>query len=118
MSLYLDQLLLLGLISSAVHWIIARSEIARPFWSLDWWSWSSSLSRCATYNRHVRDWFWKLLVCPACSGFWIGLGLGFAGVQPVRAGWFSILATALLCVVVTPIFEAILLWGLERTRID
>lgn len=95
----LDQLALLGLLSASIHWIIARSAIAKPLWS------------------RAKGKFGELLRCAGCSGFWIGLGLWWWGVRPVTC-WGAPLATGLLGVVLTPVFEAILLWGLEQSAID
>ncbi len=107
MTLTLDvhQLVLLGLLSTAVHWIVGRSKVGRPLWS------------------RAGGWFGALLACPACSGWWIGLGLGMAGLKPVgglpHIGYdvATIIVAGLLAVVITPVFEGIMLWGLERSAI-
>jgi hypothetical protein len=108
MLLDVSQLLLFGMLCASLHWLIARSEIARPFWS------------------RVNGMLGRLLACPACSGFWLG---GFLGginvVEPVRVDMISpttdtvmhVVAGAILGVIVTPVFEGLLLWGLERTAI-
>lgn len=88
----LQQLVLLGILSSSIHWIIARSKIAKPLWS------------------RAKGWLADLLACPACFGFWIGIFLGLGGVQPYP-GYVSV--TAVLAVFLTPVFEGALLWGLE-----
>jgi hypothetical protein len=109
MRLDLNQLALLGILAATIHWIVARSKIAEPFWSLRWWK-GESLVR----NRAAG-----LLACAACSGFWIGLGLGLLGVRPMEASvWFAVPAAGLMGAGVTPVVEAVLLWGLSSTRID
>lgn len=75
-------------------------------------------------------WFWNaqwlprdiraLLECPACSGFWIGIGLGFvAGLQPLALGHTitNVVAAGVLSQLGTPIVEAVLLWGLEKSAL-
>ena len=101
MTLNLEQLALLGLITAAAHWIIGRSEIARPFWS------------------RVTGWPGKLLACPACSGFWLGLGLAGLGVRPVAHGSraVEVLAAGVLATIVAPVFQAVMLWGLRSSAI-
>jgi hypothetical protein len=108
MTLDVSQLLLFGLLCASIHWLVARSEIARPLWS------------------RARGVLGKLLACAGCSGFWLGgivAGTGWAIPaqlydDTLRDAW-SIHAAmgALLGVVVTPVFEGILLWGLERSSI-
>ncbi len=101
MTLDLHQLLLLGLLSTSVHWLVARSSIAEPLWS------------------RARGRLGDLLRCPACSGWWLGLGLGALGVTPVVSPhrWVAILVAGLLAIVVTPVFEAVLLFGLQHSAI-
>jgi len=100
-KLALDQLFLLGLLSAVIHWLGARSEIARPLWS------------------RARGWLDKLLRCPACSGFWLGGLVTWGGVHPFSdmPRWQEIVGGALCGVILTPVFEAVLLWALERTAI-
>lgn len=109
MMLNLQHLLLLGLLGAALHWILARSQIAKPFWS------------------RLTGWPAKLLACPACSGFWIGLGLRGAGITPVSidgafAGPASVvvaesITAAVLAVFLTPVFQAVMLWGLHYSAV-
>ncbi|HEV3059626.1 MAG TPA: hypothetical protein VGY48_15355 [Vicinamibacterales bacterium] len=108
MILDVSQLVLFGLLCASLHWLIARSEIARPFWS------------------RVNGMLGKLLACPSCSGFWLGGFLsGIGVVEPVRIDLVTptadlithIIVGALLGVFVTPVVEGILLWGLERSAI-
>lgn len=104
-----SQLLLFALLCASTHWLIARSEIARPFWS------------------RLDGFFGRLLACPACSGWWLGSVLaGTALVVPARVGdgtslaaWIAqALAGGVLGAILTPICEGALLWGLDYTRID
>jgi hypothetical protein len=99
MRLVVDQLLLLGLLTTGLHWLIARAEISRFFWSR---------------TTGILD---KLLRCPACSGFWLGLGLS-PWIHPVGVGWGPSLCTGLLALVLTPLGEALLLKALEVTVIE
>jgi len=109
MTLELDiqQLLLLGLFCAALHWLLARAEITRFAWS------------------RAPRWLDKLLRCPACSGWWLGTALGWTRwVTPVSVCSDSWLAragesasTGLLAIVLTPVLEALLLWGLERSAV-
>ena len=103
------QVALLGLMSAGLHWLVARSTIARPLWS------------------RARGKLAELLACPACSGWWIGIGLWVAGIRPVCFDWMCtawlhaiacIAVNALLGLVLTPVVEAVLLWGLERSAIQ
>ncbi len=97
-----DQIILLGIFSASIHWLVARSEIAAPIWSR---------------ARGIVD---KLLRCPACSGFWIGGILTFAGVHPLAGltDWRDVAAGTICGLYLTPVFEAVLLWGLERAAIE
>ena len=101
MKLALDQLFMLGLFSASIHWLVARSEIAKPLWS------------------RARGFVDKLLRCPACSGWWIGALLVLAGVHPIEgvALWKNVIAGALCGTMLTAVFEAVLLWGLERAAL-
>jgi hypothetical protein len=98
----LDALVLLGLLSAVIHWLIARANITHWFWGSP---------RLPTFLQH-------LLACAACSGFWIGLGLGIVGIQPIASGLLGVLASGLLGVFTTPVFEGVLLWGLRTTHLD
>ncbi len=106
MTLNIQHLLLLGVLSASLHWILARAEITRFAWS------------------RAPRWLDKLLRCPACSGWWLGLGLGLLGVHPVQqagwvGGWFVEFACpGLLAVWLTPVFEACLLWGLAHSAVQ
>jgi hypothetical protein len=93
-------LVVLGLLTSSTHWLVARSEIARPLWS------------------RTRGWLAKLLACAGCSGWWLGLGYGVLGLRPVSHGWRGIVLAGVLGTILTPIFEAILIWGLDETAIS
>ena len=99
------QLVFLGVLCAGVHWLIARSRIAEPLWS------------------RARGVLAELLECAGCSGFWIGLGLGALGLRPLcivgglAGDPIAAVISGILGVFVTPIFEAVLLWGLERSAI-
>lgn len=101
MTLDLHQLLLLGLLSTSMHWLVARSSIAQPLWS------------------RARGLLGELLRCPACSGWWLGLVLGVVGVRPVVAHhrWTEVVLAGLLAVVVTPVVEAVLVLGLQHSAV-
>lgn len=101
MTIALDQLLVLGLLTAAIHWLIARSTFMRPLWS------------------RARGWFDALLRCPACSGWWLGLGFGATGIRPLvmHDRVATVLFSAILGTILTPVFEGALLWGLERSAI-
>jgi hypothetical protein len=107
-----NQLVLLGLLAASIHWLVARASITKPFWDFRWWPAKHPLGITIGLSLSM------LLACAACSGFWIGLGLGFAGVRPIGEGWLSVLASSFAGILLTPVFEGALLWGLERTRID
>lgn len=94
----------LAALAGTLHWIIARAKITKWFWGAAW----------------LPSFFHELLSCPACSGFWLGLGLGFAGARPLATGhtWLDIAAAGVAGVLGTPVAQAVLLWGLERTRLD
>jgi hypothetical protein len=107
-KLIFEQLLLLGLLTAPFHWIIARSEIAKPLWS------------------RLTGWPAKLLACPACSGFWLGLALAVGGVRPVDITWpvghqavltAEILAAGVLATLVTPVMQAVMLLGLHYSAV-
>lgn len=101
MTLDVGQLALLGLLSTGLHWLIARSTIARPLWS------------------RARGWLAALLACPACSGWWLGLGLGLGGVRPAsgQGGIVAVIASGILAMVLTPVLEGVMLWGLAQSAI-
>lgn len=107
MKLAIDQLLLLGLFSTAIHWLVARSEIARPLWS------------------RTSGWLDKLLRCPACSGYWLGGLITWGGVHPFgdtgTSWWMFVFKTqlaGLAAMVLTPIFEGVMVWGLRESAIE
>lgn len=105
MTLDVRQLVILGLLSASLHWIVGRSKLAQPLWS------------------RARGWFGALLSCPACSGFWLGLGLGAAGARPVGGlshRWHdaaAITVAGLLAVVITPMVEAVFLLALQHSAV-
>jgi hypothetical protein len=100
MTVDLPQLIVFGLLTASTHWLIARSEIARPLWS------------------RARGGWEKLLRCPACSGFWLGLGSHLVGLHPVGPGFIANILTGILGAILTPIFESVLIWGLTNSAIE
>ena len=98
----LQQFALLGVLSAAVHWLLARSDVMGWFWS------------------RVTGRLDQLLRCPACSGFWIGLGLGAAGLRPVTTGYDFVdaLTSGLLALYATPVAEGVLIWGLAASEVE
>ena len=110
MTIDVSQLVLFGIFTSALHWLVARSEVARPLWS------------------RARGWLAALLSCAGCSGFWIGSVLGGTGlttpltldVSPILYVDVALraLAHGILGVFVTPVFEGLLLWGLRESALQ
>lgn len=100
--LNIAHLALLGFFSSALHWLFARSHVMQ-------WFWSRATGRLE-----------QLLACPACSGWWLGLGLGAAGLAPVTTKLVAldVALAGLLGLWLTPVFEAVLLWGLNASHIE
>ncbi len=101
LRLNVEHFVLLGLLAAPLHWIVGRSEIGKPLWS------------------RTRGWFAKLLACPACSGFWLGLGLHAVGVTPVQATHpvAEFLAAGVLATFLTPIAQAAMLLGLRASAV-
>jgi len=101
MKLDVADLVLVGILSAAIHWLVARSYLFEFLWGR---------------ARGITE---KLLNCAACSGFWIGVGLGFAGLRPLVAvdRWAQIVGAGLLALYLTPIFEGILVWGLTESTV-
>jgi hypothetical protein len=93
----------LAVFASALHWLIARAQITKPVWDAIW----------------LPEFIYDLLSCPACSGFWIGLGLGAAGFRPLTTAhaWLDIVAAGVAAMYGTPVAEAVLVWGLDRSKI-
>jgi hypothetical protein len=147
MILNLNALAILGLLSAVIHYVVARSKAMEWFWSLRWWPalrcqrcggrfiktrcdgrWRTAHA-CPAVGQQltieglplirdlIRDFAAGLLACSACSGFWIGLGLGLAGVRPLGHGLIGVICSGLLGVVSTPVVEGVLLWGLRATKI-
>lgn len=98
----LDQLVILGILTSATHWLFARSAVLKPLWS------------------RARGWLDQLLRCPSCSGFWLGLGFGLLGIDPIVSGlrFVDVYLTGMLAVFLTPVFEAVMLWGLSVSGLE
>lgn len=101
LTLDLEQLTIFGLLLASIHWLVARAEITRWFWS------------------RVPGPIDALLRCPACSGFWLGAGLSPI-VHPISgSAWPQhLVLSCLLGTFVTPVFEAVMLWGLERSAVQ
>lgn len=102
MTIRLDHLLVFGALCASAHWILARSKIAEPLWS------------------RARGSLAELLACTGCSGFWLGGGLAALGLRPLDGipFWARLIAGGLLGAFVTPVCQAILLWGLRETAIE
>ena len=100
-QLHLDRLVFLGILCASAHWIVARSEVARPIWS------------------RARGFFDLLLRCAGCSGFWLGALCGVCGLRPITGFWilFEVVVAGLLAVFVTPVCEAVLLHALAMCHL-
>lgn len=97
----LQQVALFAILCAVIHWFIARSSIMR-------WFWSRATGGLA-----------ELLECPACSGFWIGLLLDVTYISPLGppTTWTDPLLSGALGIFFTPLAEAVLLWGLEKSAV-
>jgi hypothetical protein len=93
----------LAILASALHWLAARATITKHFWGALW----------------LPGWLDSLLKCPACSGFWLGLGLGTTGIRPLVTGhaWIDVVVAGLAAMWGVPVAEAVMLWGLDRSKI-
>lgn len=102
MTLNLQHVFLLGILTSTLHWFLARAEIARPLWS---------------NAKGAMD---KLLRCPSCSGFWLGLVYGLSGVTPVEGlpRYSTVIMAGIFGMFFTPIFETVLLWALRASAVE
>lgn len=100
MTIDLSQLFVLGLLCASTHWLIARSAVAKPLWS------------------RARGFLAALLRCPACSGFWLGLGCVIIGLRPLGNGFVAGLTTVILAAILTPVFEGLMIWGLRESAIE
>jgi len=102
-------LALLVVLAAIGHWLVARSEIARPLWE----------------RAHGK--LDRLLRCVACTAVWLGLGLGVAGLRPVRWVVFDhwrwlqasadVATSVLLAAFGAPIAQAVFLWARDMTAI-
>jgi hypothetical protein len=102
-----NQLATLGIFSAVIHWVVARAKITKPFWELSW----------LPIGREFVD---GLLSCAACSGWWIGLGLGWGmRLTPFLTGsaFWDVIGAGIAGVFVTPLVESMLLWGLNHSKI-
>lgn len=103
MTLNFNALIFFGLLTAGVHWLVARSSITKPLWSK------------ATGKLD------ELLRCAGCSGFWLGLALWIIGVRPIDGGVVlarAFLLTGVLGAALTPVVEAVVLWGLAETAVE
>lgn len=102
MTFDLEQASLLGILSAALHWLVARSRIAKPIWSR-----AKGLTN-------------DLLRCPACSGFWLGLGLGAVGIAPMTTGIYplDVGSAGVLAMFLTPVAEGVMVWGLAMSAVE
>ena len=100
MTLNLHVLVFFGLLAAGTHWLVARSTIAKPLWS----------KATGTLD--------ELLRCAGCSGWWLGLGLWVTGVRPVDGGVRAFLLSGVLGAALTPVVEAVVLWGLAETAVE
>lgn len=94
----------LSILAGTLHWLVARAKITkRFFWDAIW----------------LPERLDSLLRCPACSGFWLGFGLGWLGCRPLVTGhaWVDVLAAGVVGMYGTPIAETVLLWALDRSKI-
>ena len=100
-TINVGNLVLLGVVSASIHWLLARSYIFEWFWG------------------RLRGFVEKLVTCAACSGFWIGIALGLGGVRPIQdvAWWAQIAGAGFFGLWLTPVFEAVLLWGLSESQV-
>jgi hypothetical protein len=96
---------LYGLIASALYYLGSRAKITEFLWS-----------------RYPPA-FDKFMMCAACTGFWLGLGLAFLIgwwheipflLLPGRF-WLTPIIVAITSVVLTPLFAAAHLRALEYT---
>lgn len=148
MSFNSQHLALLAILATALHWLFARSYAMKWFWDLRWWPTQRCkdcgkpfvkvrspvtekwivVHSCEVDPRlgHplLRDQlmlvFASLIACTACAGWWLGLAGGFLGLHPLLLGtpWLDGIGSALSGVVVVPILEGALIWGLKTTRIE
>lgn len=100
MTIDFTQLLVFGILCATLHWFIARSQVMRWFWSR---------------QRGRVD---SLLRCPACSGWWLGLGLWCLGVHPLTGHWWAAVLTGALGMWLTPVVESVLLWSLAASAVE
>jgi len=102
MTIDLPQLVLLGIVCAATHWLVARSEIARPLWS------------------RAPGVLGRLLACAGCSGFWLGGVAWTLGIRvtPLDARYGGLALAMVLGTFVTPIFEGMLMWGLYASAVQ
>ena len=103
--LEIQLLVMLGLLTAGLHWLIARSYVMKWFWG--------RLSPGGFLDKLVR--------CPACSGFWLGLLCWSGGIRPlgtiVTMAPIDACATGVLAMAITPIFEGAILWGLAVSAV-
>ena len=100
MSVNFSGLALLALLCAALHWTIARSSALKFVWSR------------ATGRLE------RLLACPACSGFWLGVLLAIFGLRPISTAFptLDVFCSGLAGLYLTPVAESVLLWGLVTSE--
>ncbi len=83
-----------ALLTTAIYFLLARAEITRFLWS-----------------RYPKSWD-KLVLCPACSGWWIGCVLaGMAAPASLK----EILLGGMQAMVITPIVFGAMRWGMSTS---
>lgn len=99
----LSDMLFLGILGAAFHYVTYRAMITRWLWS-----------------RYPR-WLDALLSCAACSGFWVGGGLGLLarargyhllGFEP--QDWLLLPAAAAVTMILAPPFASLQIGALTE----
>lgn len=132
MTIDFNQLALLALLGTSIHWLFARSAIMKWFWDLRWWPRAriahlseGTPTRVISQDNgllvpKLANFVYTLLACTACAGFWLGIAGGLIGMRPLELGpgWVNVISSGLAGIVTVPILEGLLVWGLRTTRID
>lgn len=147
MTLDFQQLALLAILGTAIHWLGARAAITEWFWGLRWWP-TKTCPHCEDdymlvdgvpqhacngpeylriqvcgrpmLRNAAHHFVTKLLACAACAGWWLGLAGGLLGIQPLVLGptWLNVLGAGLGGIVVVPVLEGALMFGLHASHIE